>query len=115
LEQNSETRERTGVTRIEKREYRGWPKSYFLSNDCVELVVLADVGLRVIRYARKRGENQFHEFQDQVGWSGGGEFRLYGGHRLWVWPADNSFQQEKPSGRFPEQMSGLFNPAGWDA
>jgi hypothetical protein len=24
-------------------------------------------------------------------------------------------QQEKPEGRFPEQMSGLFNPAGWGA
>jgi hypothetical protein len=24
-------------------------------------------------------------------------------------------QQEKPAGRFPEQMSGLFNPSGWGA
>jgi len=71
---------------IEKREYRGWPNSYFLSNDCVELVILADVGPRVIRYAFMRGENQFHEVENQAGASGGDEFRLYGGHRLWVWP-----------------------------
>jgi hypothetical protein len=74
------------VIRIEKREYRGWPNSYFLSNDCVELVILADVGPRVIRYAFTRGENQFHEFRNQGGSSGGDEFRLYGGHRLWAWP-----------------------------
>jgi hypothetical protein len=74
------------VIRIEKRDYRGWQNSYVLSNNCVELVVLADVGPRVIRYALKRGENQFHEFENQAGWSGGDQFRLYGGHRLWVWP-----------------------------
>jgi hypothetical protein len=84
--ENPEIRERTGVIRIEKREYRGWPGAYFLSNDAVELVVLADVGPRVVRYAFRDGENQFHEFGDQAGARGGNEFRLYGGHRLWVWP-----------------------------
>ena len=71
---------------VEKREYRGWPDSYFLSNGFVELVVLADVGPRVIRYALAGGENQFHEFEKQAGLRGGGDFRLYGGHRLWAWP-----------------------------
>jgi len=74
------------VIRVEKREYRGWPGAYFLSNDAVELVVLADVGPRVIRYALHSGENQFYEFTNQAGQSGGNEFRLYGGHRLWAWP-----------------------------
>jgi len=74
------------VIRIEKREYRGWPNAYFLSNDVVELVVLADVGPRVVHYALCGGENQFHEFADQAGLCGGDDFRLYGGHRLWVWP-----------------------------
>jgi hypothetical protein len=74
------------VIRVEKRDYRGWPNAYFLSNDEVELVVLADVGPRVVRYGIHGGENQFHEFDEQAGLCGGNEFRLYGGHRLWAWP-----------------------------
>lgn len=74
------------MIRIEKRGYGGWPNSYFLSNDSVELVVLADVGPRVIRYGFRDGENQFHECAGQAGFCGGDEFRLYGGHRLWAWP-----------------------------
>lgn len=74
------------MIRIEKREYRGWTNAHWLSNDTIELVVLADVGPRVVRYAFRGGENQFHEFSDQAGRCGGSEFRLYGGHRLWAWP-----------------------------
>ena len=74
------------MIRIERQNYRGWPNSYFLSNGTVELVVLADVGPRIIRFALSGGENQFHEFENQAGLRGGNGFRLYGGHRLWVWP-----------------------------
>ena len=74
------------MIRIEKRNYRGWPNPYFFANGSVELVVLADVGPRVVRYAFTGGENQFHEFENQSGLCVGDEFRLYGGHRLWVWP-----------------------------
>jgi len=74
------------VIRVEKTEYRGWRNAYLLTNDAIELVVLADVGPRLVRYALQGGANQFHEFADQAGLSGGAEFRLYGGHRLWAWP-----------------------------
>ncbi len=86
MAQNPEVRERTGVIQIEKREYRGWPNAYFLSDDVIELVVLSDVGPRVVHYSLRGGENQFHEFSDQAGLRGGDEFRFYGGHRLWAWP-----------------------------
>ena len=71
---------------VEKRAYRGWPNAWFLSNDSVELIVLADVGPRIVHYGLRNKENQFHEFNDQAGLIGGNDFRLYGGHRLWVWP-----------------------------
>ncbi len=74
------------MIRVEKMEYRGWPNAYCLSNETVELFVLADVGPRVVRYAFQGGENQFYELEGQAGLRGGNEFRLYGGHRLWVWP-----------------------------
>ena len=74
------------MIRVEQKEYRGWKNTCYLSNGTVELVVLSDVGPRVVRYAFCGEENQFHEFDDQAGKTGGTDFRLYGGHRLWAWP-----------------------------
>ena len=74
------------MIRIEQKEYRRWKNTIYLSNGTVELVVLSDVGPRIVRYAFCGEENQFHEFDDQAGKIGGTEFRLYGGHRLWAWP-----------------------------
>jgi hypothetical protein len=71
---------------LERISYRGWENAYRISNATVELVVLADVGPRIVSYALVGSENIFHEVPEQAGLTGGGEFRLYGGHRLWVWP-----------------------------
>jgi hypothetical protein len=71
---------------LERISYHGWEDAYRISNGTVDLVVLADVGPRVISYSFTGGENIFHEAPEHAGLTGGTEFRLYGGHRLWVWP-----------------------------
>jgi hypothetical protein len=72
---------------LERTSYRGWENAYRISNATIELVVLADVGPRIVSYRfAGPGENIFHEIPDQAGLTGGNDFRLYGGHRLWVWP-----------------------------
>ncbi len=71
---------------LERISYRRWENAYRISNAAVELVVLADVGPRVISYRFVGGENIFHEVRGHAGLTGGTDFRLYGGHRLWVWP-----------------------------
>jgi hypothetical protein len=72
---------------LERISYRGWENAYRISNATVELVVLADVGPRIVSYRFVGGgENIFHEIPDQAGLTDGNEFRLYGGHRLWIWP-----------------------------
>lgn len=70
----------------ERFSYRGWSNTYRLSNGVVDLVVTADVGPRILFYGFCGGENQLHEVAQDLGKSGGSEFRLYGGHRLWVSP-----------------------------
>jgi len=35
---------------FEKRDYFGWPESYWLSNDEVELVAPSEIGPRIVRY-----------------------------------------------------------------
>ncbi len=71
---------------MEKIEYRGWPNCYRLSNGIVDLVLTADVGPRIIRFGFVGEENEFREFADMVGQTGGEEWRIYGGHRLWHAP-----------------------------
>ncbi|MGA8149699.1 MAG: hypothetical protein WB952_01885 [Terriglobales bacterium] len=57
-----------------------------MSNGVVELVVTADVGPRILFYGFCNGENLLHEVPEDAGKTGGSQFRLYGGHRLWVSP-----------------------------
>jgi hypothetical protein len=63
-----------------------------LSDGLTEATVTLDVGPRVISYRRADGENIFFEdveglFKKQTK---AGEWRLYGGHRLWLAPEDDS-------------------------
>ncbi|MGA9365275.1 MAG: DUF4380 domain-containing protein [Bacteroidota bacterium] len=87
IAQNSPTQvERTPAVTIEKVSYGGWPNCYRLSNGSVELIVTTDVGPRVIRFGFIGDENEFKEYKDQQGKTGGDEWRIYGGHRLWHAP-----------------------------
>lgn len=69
-----------------KIAYGGWPNCIKLSDGRTELVVTTDVGPRVIRFARVGGPNVMKEYADQLGQTGGRDWRIYGGHRLWHAP-----------------------------
>lgn len=69
-----------------KTEYKGWPNCYRLSNGIIDLVVTADVGPRIIRFGFVDEDNEFTEIEETLGKTGGDEWRLYGGHRLWHAP-----------------------------
>ncbi|MDF2441651.1 MAG: hypothetical protein JWN98_2635 [Abditibacteriota bacterium] len=73
---------------LEKVEYGGWPNCYRLSNDEIELIATTDVGPRLIRFGFIGGANEFKEFKDALGKTGGDEWRSYGGHRLWHAPEE---------------------------
>ncbi|HEY8464153.1 MAG TPA: hypothetical protein VIM29_09070 [Bacillota bacterium] len=73
---------------IERINYRGWPNCYRISdsNSQLEVVVTTDVGPRIIRCALAGKANLFQEFPAEIGQTGGQEWRMYGGHRLWHSP-----------------------------
>ena len=71
---------------MEKKAYGGWPNCVWLSNGKVEVVVTTDVGPRIIRYGSAGGQNLLNEYPDLMGKTGGDEWRIYGGHRLWHAP-----------------------------
>ena len=81
---------------IEKVAYGRWPNCYRLSDGQWELIVTSDVGPRVIRFGFVGGDNVFGEFEELMGLTGGDEWRLYGGHRLWHAP------EAKPRSYIPD-------------
>jgi hypothetical protein len=66
--------------------YAGWERCVRLSNGIVELVATMDVGPRIIRFGFIGGDNEFKEYPEMLGKTGGDEWRIYGGHRLWHAP-----------------------------
>jgi hypothetical protein len=48
--------------------------------------VTADVGPRIIRFGFIGEENEFKEYGEQIGRTGGDEWNIFGGHRLWHAP-----------------------------
>ena len=71
---------------IQKTAVHGWANCMRLSNDQIDLIATTDVGPRVIRCGFLNTENEFKEYDAQVGQSGGQDWRIYGGHRLWHAP-----------------------------
>jgi len=71
---------------VKKVPYAGWKNCYRITNGKIEAIITSDVGPRIIRFGFVGGPNEFHEFPDQIGKTGGDEWRSYGGHRLWHSP-----------------------------
>lgn len=71
---------------IESVDYGGWADCVRVSNGLIEIVVPRAIGIRVMRLAFVGGVNQFNELPDHMGKTGGDEWRIYGGHRLWHAP-----------------------------
>ena len=67
---------------MERITYHGWQRVYRMTNGTVDLLVLADVGPRILHYGFAGKRNEFHEFAEEAGKTGGDKFLSYGGHRL---------------------------------
>jgi len=81
---------------MKKISYGGWDNCYQIANGSMELVVTGDVGPRVIRLGVPGKQNLFKEFKEMMGLTGGDEWRIYGGHRLWHAP------EAKPRSYIPD-------------
>lgn len=80
----------------EKHFYGGWENCLHLSNGNIELVATTDIGPRIIRFGFQGQQNLFRELEDQIGKTGGDDFRLYGGSRFWHAP------EADPRSYFPD-------------
>jgi hypothetical protein len=71
---------------IERVPYGKWSSCVRLTNGIIELIVTTEVGPRVIRFGFIGDDNEFKEYAEQSGITGGDAWCPYGGHRLWHAP-----------------------------
>jgi hypothetical protein len=71
---------------MEKIPYLGLPNCYRLTNGDVEVVVATDVGPRILRYGFPGEENVLGEVPEAAKTTALGEWKPWGGHRLWAAP-----------------------------
>jgi hypothetical protein len=71
---------------LNKCSYGGWDNCLELNNNKVKLIITLDVGPRVIFYGFTNGQNLLKNFDEEIGQTGGKEWKSYGGHRLWHAP-----------------------------
>ncbi len=70
----------------ETTEYCGWKNCIRLTNGVIEIMATTEVGPRILRCGFVNGPNLFAEFDEHLGKTGGEDWRIYGGHRLWHAP-----------------------------
>ncbi len=68
----------------------GWDKTLILANDWLEVVVTLEVGPRIISFRQPGGDNILFTRAAELGGQAETQFRLRGGHRLWVAPESNA-------------------------
>lgn len=72
---------------VQTVEYEGWKDCLELSNDAVRLVLSTQFGPRILSYRRHGGPELLGLSESERGQlAAPGEWRLYGGHRLWHAP-----------------------------
>jgi hypothetical protein len=72
----------------ENISYMGWPHCLRLSNAEVELIVATDIGIRILHFGFIGEKNIFYLSPEDLGKTGGDQWRIYGGHRLWHAPEE---------------------------
>ena len=88
---------------LDRTPYAGWEDCLRLANDDVEMVMPTVVGPRVIRFGFAGDANEFAEFPQDLGRTGGTAWRIYGGHRLWHAPE-----------QFPRTYAPDNDPVAWE-
>ncbi len=90
------------MTFCEQQPYGGWQQAHRIGNDHLEMVVVSEIGPRIMHLGLRGGHNLFRNLDQELGRTGGEQFRLYGGQRLWAAP-----ENEKDT-YYPDNMPAEF-------
>jgi hypothetical protein len=106
---------------LENCSYGGWKNAVRMKRESWELVAPLEVGPRILRLGPVDGPNLFYQNPDQLGMTGGEDWRIYGGHRFWTAPEnedsyapDNEAVSLEPIGSDGFRLIGKPNQkSGW--
>ena len=73
---------------MKRLAYQGWQNCFQIESGDCRMIATADIGPRIVHLSRGNGENLLKLFDGQVGKTGGVDWRLVGGHRVWYAPED---------------------------
>lgn len=95
-------------------EFNGWQNCVEIQNGDFTLIVTTDVGPRIIGGFCKGSENIFYVDPETAGETGGDEWNIYGGHRLWHSPEakPRTYEVENSKVEFKKLQSGFYFSAG---
>ncbi|MBC8099926.1 MAG: hypothetical protein H7Y11_10835, partial [Armatimonadetes bacterium] len=68
----------------------GWQHAYTLTNGMIDVIFPAEVGIRLLHFGFSGQPGVLATNPAQLGMTGGDEWRIYGGHRLWHAPEDRA-------------------------
>jgi len=72
---------------VERTEFRGWQEAYRLRLGEAEMVVVTEIGPRILSLSVGDGPNLLFVDEETVGHGqGDADWHIYGGHRIWVAP-----------------------------
>lgn len=89
---------------IEKISCWGWNNNIRIANGTIEATVTTDVGPRVLSLRFIGEKNLFRTLEEEWGISGGNEWHIFGGHRLWHAP------EARPRSYCPDNDPVSFTP-----
>ncbi|MBI5409849.1 MAG: hypothetical protein HZA14_10830 [Nitrospirae bacterium] len=94
---------------VRKVSYGGWGSCIQLRNEIVDLIVTVAVGPRIMRYGFAGRENELCEVNSTMGLTGGNEWRIYGGHRLWHSPEsrERTYEPDNSPAAWEEIVNGI--------
>lgn len=94
----------------ELQPYGGWHQAHRIGNNHLELVVVSEIGPRIMHVGLRDSHNLFRTLDQDLGKTGGNEFRLYGGQRLWAAPenAEDTYFPDNSPARFQEICEGIY-------
>lgn len=72
--------------KVEMVTYKGFEDCIRMSNGTVDLILTTRIGPRILRYGFVGQDNVLCNAEGQMGKTGGTEWNIFGGHRLWHSP-----------------------------
>ncbi len=94
----------------EQQPYGGWRQVHRIGNDHLDMVVVSEIGPRIMYLGLSGGHNLFRNVDQELGRTGDAQFRLYGGQRVWAAPenADVTYYPDNVPAEFRQVTERVF-------